>query len=339
MASSPPAAFIHFGLGKCASTFLQNVWSLDPQYTAVDVSQAADGIRKLAERDQINTLPPFKLAVKPKPGTRMAVYSEGLTWGYLRRPELQSRLPRMHEFSAQIMGRSGTAPIALFVVRDPLAWIRSVHEQTIKEGRSENGTAFLQLHRNLIESLLDLKRIIALFRSEFVKVVVLNSDDLRENPDRFWNEYETQLDAPRPSRSVIDKVSKDEHLSNASLKDRLSYLAAFNRTFSLLNEAWAGLSDVPGFVDSERRRLIPKFADTSRWATRRIAEYADIDKLERLGELMGYPLEPDFQALPLDAGLIDMIQTRFCDALEKVDGFPKARIDAYRHGLTLSTSS
>jgi len=242
----------------------------------------------------------------------------------------------MHELSAQIMGRSGTARIALFVVRDPLAWIRSVHEQTIKEGRSENGTAFLQLHRNLIESLLDLKRIIALFRSEFDKVVVLNSDDLRENPDRFWSEYETQLDAPRPSSSIIDKVSKDEHLSNASLKDRLSYLAAFNCTFSLLNEACAGLSDVPGFVDSERRRLIPKFADTSRWATRRIAEYADIDKLERLGELMGYPLEPDFQHLPLDADLIRFIETRFCDALAELPSFPAERVAQYR--LSLETA-
>lgn len=325
------AAFVHFGLGKCASTFLQGVWSIDPRYTAVNLGQAATAARRLATAGQTENLPRFELGVKPKAGTTMVASSEGFSWDYLRRPALQGRIPDLHRISAFVMGQSGLSQTALFMVRNPVDWVRAAHEQLVKEGDSLSGPDFVSVYRALIEHVLDLRFIADTFGAQFRKLVFLSADELREDPDAFWSRYAKALKVPKPERASIEAVERDAHVSNRSLKDRLHHLAALNRQFNTVAGAWDALEGLPEAVQKERAGFRPQYDASTGWATRRLAEFAEDETLARLSGLAA--TDPDFVRLPLDEALRQHLLTRFCDVLDEAGTMAPETVTGYRAAL------
>ena len=333
-----PAAFVHFGLGKCASTFMQNVWSVDARYTAVSLNQAAQTARQLARRGQTGTVPDLGFSFRPKAGTSLVAYSEGFTWAYLRKPEDQARLPDLQRLSARMIGRAGITDTALFMVRNPIDWIRSAHEQTIREGGDLDGHAFIRRHRKLVEHVLDLAYIKEVFSAEFDRVVFLSADELRTNPGRFWPLYAKTLNVPAPGEASIQRVSGDDKYSNRSLGPRLSLLARLNRHDRLLTEIWSGLSDAPDYVAKERDNVLPHYLNGGKWARRRVVEYASDNALQTLTTKIGIELEDNFTDIPIDDALRRHMETRFLDVLDtSADFADSTTLDIYRSAMRDNT--
>jgi len=332
-----PARFVHFGLGKCASTFLQNVWALDPAYTCVRLDDTAEGIRSLALKGPPDKLPDFHLSAQPKPNQTMIATSEGLSWGFLTSPEHQHLVPELQKMAAHLIGRAKTARTALVMVRNPLDWIRACHEQSIKEGLSDNGKDFIGKNRQLIKSVLDLRHIYKCLDPYFETIVFLSSDQLRQDPKSFWKAYETLLEAPKPKRKTFKAISANDNLANTSLKDRLQPLAMLNRQFSTIEQTWESLSDIPGFVAKERENNLPLFQKSSTWAARRVVEFAPDEDLEKICGTLTPQMEDDFCTIPIDDDLKDHLAHNYCDILEQRSQISPNLLEAYKADLNLKT--
>ncbi|WP_417486797.1 hypothetical protein [Maricaulis sp.] len=333
MATRYPAKFIHFGLPKCGSTFLQSVWGLDGGYTSVSLARAANSARQLALQGASASLPHIDLGVRAGAGTNLVASAEGFSWAYLGRPAEQDRIADLHRIAAAMTGQARIAPVALFMVRDPVDWIRSTHEQVIRRGDHDTGRAYLAKHRALIERVLDLRHIEEVFGAHFERVVFLSADEMRHDPDRFWNRYEAELDVPRPDRTSIERVSESDRHANASLQERLVPMARMNRVLSGIMDAWAGIEGAPGTVKKEFEVFGSPFDKARVWASRRVSEYSSAEQIESLlgGAFAG--MADGFTDLPLDEALRSHLRRQFCDLIDTRDTIPDSLKASYRAAL------
>ncbi len=338
MARSYAAKFIHFGLPKCGSTFLQSVWGEDAQYTAADLTQAANAARQFALKGQTSNLPRMDLGLVARPGSVMVASSEGFGWAFMGRPAEQPRIADLHRIAAQLTGQARIAPVALFMVRNPLDWIRSTHEQIIKRGDYDNGAQYLAKHRSLIERVLDLRHIREVFSAQFERVVFLSADEMRTDPDRFWSRYEAELDAPRPGPDVVAKVAQSDSYSNVSLKDRMIPLARMNRILSNISQAWTGLDSPPPHVAKEIEAFADRFNQARVWAARRVSEASSADALETMIGDAFSDMGDGFTDLPLDQALTAHLRTNFCDVLVGETSIPAALKAEYGAALEEAAS-
>lgn len=277
---SNPAAFIHAGLGKCGSSFLQQVWDRDPAYVIADLGAVGQAARQLTVRGQANKLPHLAHGLKSIPGKTLVASSEALSWNFIDRPARQPLLPELQRIAASLVGTCQLSDTVLVMVRNPVDWIRAAREQVLKEGGGENGPEFIALHRGLVEHVLDLERLKAEFGTHFGRVVFLSSDEMREAPDRFWETYAATLGVPVPARATLDAVLGDDRGRNRSLGPRQAWLARLNREIGAIADIWAGLEGLPGPAAHARVQLMAQFRNGSRWAARRLAEHASDETLE-----------------------------------------------------------
>ncbi len=333
MARTAQAKFIHFGLPKCGSTFLQSLWAKDKRYTGADLSQAAQVSRQFAAKGQTTGLPRMDFSIKARGGTTLVGTSEGFTWAYLARPHLLERIRDLHKVGAAITGATGVSDTALFMIRNPAEWIRAAHEQTVKEGGFMPGQVFLEQRRALVECVLDLKHIRDVYSKHFKRVVFLSADEMRHSPDQFWPRYAQVLGAPRPEQAVIDKVTQSDSFSNRSLREKTAQLARLNRLMSAVGETWRAAENMPPDLVSERDGILPKYDLSRVWAARRTAETLDSEALE--GVLGGAFAEmgEDFTHLPLDQALKDYLRRHVCDVLDNETTLPDDLKASYRAAL------
>ncbi|MBR9825041.1 MAG: hypothetical protein GYB36_04455 [Alphaproteobacteria bacterium] len=333
MARAAAAKFIHFGLPKCGSTFLQNLWGEDKGYTGADLGQAAQVSRQLAAKGQTGNLPRMSFTVKARGGSTLVATSEGFSWAFLGRPHLLERIRDLHKIGAAITGATGASDTALFMVRNPADWIRAAHEQTVKEGGFMSGADFLDQRRALVECVLDLKHIREVFGAHFKRVVFLSADEMRHNPETFWPRYENVLGAPKPADSVIDKVTRSDQYANRSLREKTAQLARLNRLLGAVGEGWREADNLPPDLIKERDSLLPKFDLSRVWAARRAAETLDSKALE--GVLGGAFAEmgEGFTELQLDDALKAYLRTHVCDVLDGETTLPDELKASYRAAL------
>jgi len=330
---SRPAAFIHFGLPKCGSTFLQGVWGEDKRYTAADLTGAAQACRQLAAKGQTTALPKLDFSLRARAGTTLVASSEGFSWAFLGRPQLLERIRVLHTVGAKVTGAAGISDTALFMVRNPLDWIRAAHEQTIKEGGWLNGGEFLAQRRALVECVLDLKHIQSAFKGPFKRVLFLSADEMRQDPEAFWERYARLLRVPRPEAAAIQTVRESSAFSNTSLKTRAPLLARLNRVMGGVGSIWEAREGLPPDLLKERELLLPKYHQTRVWAARRAAEASTDTELEALIGGAHAEMSAGFSDLPLDDALKAYLRTHFCDVLDAHDTVPDALKADYRTAL------
>ena len=281
---SNPAAFIHAGLGKCGSSFLQQVWSRDPACATANLLAAGEAARRYAVAGYTGKLPHLNHGLSAVAGQTLIASSEALSWSFMDRPARQHLLPELQRMAASLVGSCELSETVLFMVRNPVDWIRAAREQTLKEGGGETGPDFIKLHRGLVEHVLDLARLQAVYRTHFKRVVFLSADEMRNEPDHFWAVYAEALDVPAPPQATLDAMLADERGSNRSLGPRQDWLARLNRETLAIADLWAGLEGLPAPVIHAREQFMTQFRNGGRWASRRIAEHADDAILETVSE-------------------------------------------------------
>lgn len=332
MARPARAAFIHVGLGKCASTYLQSLWMNEPRHACANVLQPARAARQAASSEPTGAIPPLRIDLRPRAGQSLVVTSEGLTWGYLNQPGRQKYLPQLHAVSAAMLAAAGLSDTILVIVRNPRDWIRAAHEQAIKEGGWDSAAEFVSRQRGLIEGVLDLRSLLDAFSPRFRKIIILSSDELRADPGTFWTRYEKSTGVSRPGARTVEAVNASDATGNTSLRDRLGFLAGLNRSTTALSDAYAA-AELPDFAQTERQQLYPELVRGTRWASRRLAENADEETIERLSGHFQVDVTPDFLDFEIDAGLREHVLTRFVDPLAEHAQIDADMIAGYRDSL------
>tara|TARA_R110002073_G_scaffold138984_1_gene288825 strand:+ start:572 stop:1771 length:1200 start_codon:yes stop_codon:yes gene_type:complete len=284
---SNPAAFIHAGLGKCGSSFLQQVWSRDPACATVNLLAAGQAARRYAVAGHTGKLPQLDHGLKAVAGQTLIASSEALSWSFMDRPARQYLLPELQRMAASLAGNCALSDTVLFMVRNPVDWIRAAREQTLKEGGSETGSDFIRLHRGLVEHVLDLAGLQAIFGTFFKRVVFLSADEMRHEPEHFWSVYAEVLGVPAPAQSILDAVLADDRRANRSLGARQAWLARLNRQTRAIADLWAELEGLSGPAAHARTQFIAQFRNGGRWAARRLAEHASDATLEAVFDVNG----------------------------------------------------
>ncbi|MEE1672892.1 hypothetical protein SNR37_002303 [Agarivorans aestuarii] len=310
--------FVHIGMPKCASTYLQNVWHLDQQYQLVNLNTLMEQARKLAPVQAPGDFQPVPIALPLSKPDFLIGSSEGFSWAYTNQPKLQESIWNLHKVSAQLLSQAALTDTILIMVRSPISYMRSLHEQTIKEGGYGSFATFFQEQRKLIEATVDLKSILFAYQEHFENVVVLNAEELRNSPTDFWKKYQQHLDVSPPLNG-IEQVEKDSFSANSSLKSKLYPLALLNRHYNVLTKHLDELDSYRQRMEQEYTTLRSPYPNLSRWINRRLAEFSSEADLAALLEQLGLSGQgaDDFQRISIDSEMQRFISDRFLEPLSQ----------------------
>lgn len=324
-----PVKFVHLGLGKCASTYLQNLWKFDDQYAmSIPVPLA----RALCERAEMSISDPVKIDFPAVDARQTAVVSsEDLDFGWINGIEGDKATRNLRKLVSASLSASHLTDQILVMVRNPVDWLRSLHEQAIKEGGYLPYKAYIAAQKALALEILDLAFLLECHRGAGRKVVVLSADELRHSRATFWDKYSVSLGVPKPSAKVIDFVDNAEHGGNKSLKDRVPYLAKLNLHSARLGKCFTGLTELAAVHPNEHKNLSAMANQNLIWINRRIAEFASLSELKEVaGDVED---EAEFQNVFVDAEMAGRIEKNFLACLEGEETIDPALVGQYRESL------
>jgi len=314
--------FIHVGLGKCMSTTLQNIWQRSSNThfeSGVPLVRAANElVRK--HRHRLTEMPQFNLQGNTPVGEVRVLSAEGFSYSFLNAPEDACLIGPKQTHLAQSLAE--LSPTVLVLVRDPLAWIRSCHAQSIHQGGFETAREFLSHQREVVLENLNLKRFLQIWRDRGVRPVVLPMELFLGDSHRFWATYETLLGVPIPS-----DCSEPEGIGrNRSHPDKLPLAAAINRLQHML-QVMVRQSDAP-----DKGTIVDGLELVKRWGARRALEKAEPADLEALSSRIEVDDKQAFLEFSLDLECIDRLVSDYVEPLRGFDAMGEF-ISGYEQSL------
>lgn len=330
--------FLHIGLPKCGSTFLQRVWANQPDLAPVNLTEPLQAIRAELAIGGVGTQPKAHAVPPPPPNADPATLcasNEGFLHVYLNRPDAFDKITRYFRTMAEWVHANGLTEDVVIVVRDPAAWLRSMHEQSVKEGGSESASEFMASHDAFLRQHLDLATILEIWGGLGIRCHVLPLESLREDEDGFFGQLESLVGAPVPAVPLRQAVGKRARSLNASMGERLIGLADLNRraraVLDTIQTSEAYKADQPN-----EAAMVPQMRVMQNFANRRFTEYADDAPFWALIDKS--PAERErFLDFFVSADLAEHIRTRFLEPLAGIEGFKGARLDGYAANLSAKT--
>ena len=329
----PELAFVHVGLGKCASTFLQNAWNQDAGYVEANTALHASTSRKYAAEGK--ALPRKIQGINFNDLSGGIVYSssEAYTYGYdLDVTVADQVMERIYGYSAHVISSIVEPKHILVIVRDPLRWIRSAYVQAIKQGGSETFEEFLSDYRSWIEQSLNLGHLLVEFGKFFPSIVVLSADDLRDRPDFFWSQYEKKLDVRRPAEPKVDKLRANESMNGPDLRR----LAAANRFRRMMRDFLKSPGDYPSanpVTTAEFGMMTERLPEIDYYSTflaRRVFEFGSS---EQVSDADIFLRDFDIESGEVDASLKDRLCHGFLLPVEACDSISDEAKSQYERSL------
>ena len=158
-----PLNFIHIGMGKCASTYLQNVFLSEPNFKYMVLDNIVEAVivnaRKSAEPHSFpNVTIDMSNFIQEEGGQFQVASSEGFTFAFINEPEHYDNLGHLYQLSAHFLGKGQLSSQVLLMLRDPIDWLRAAHQQQIKGGGYLSYEEFYQEAKTYLMTSLDIKK-------------------------------------------------------------------------------------------------------------------------------------------------------------------------------------
>lgn len=333
----PPCLFVHIGLPKVASTYIQNVFAA----TGFIEPFSADKLREVIRQKAI--LPGLPVSALDKLNFNLietnkmfcCISDEGLTWSFVNDPPSQHYIEKYQEMCARLVGGRHFSAIGFMMVRNPVDWIRSAHAQSIKEGGSQPLQAFVQQQRRLIQAVLDVRNFLHFWEKYFDKFLILPLEGLKEDEVRFWKAFLNGIRHSELWQKGIEASVKKTNKSNALPYSRLPLLARLNEFINQLDTEFTNLTNYAPEGAEERRRLLHVYRYNSIWVNRRLVEYGTDEQMTRLTRLVGGVATDGFHDLRIPPDLAEHISTHFIEELEERGSIDPVYISQYKEKLKL----
>lgn len=237
-------SLVHIGLPKTGTTTLQNAWRRHP-----GVCLGYHGVLPLVEAARAlgrGESPGGKIectADQPlEPGQQVVFSHEALSLAYLGESRTRSAQRRFQEAAAALMARAAPGARVLLVTRDPERWLRSLYNQTIKQGGLDTMEQFLEGQRETLLQAADIAGLRASWQRHFgaEAVLTLPMELLLEDPTRFYATIEDFAGVPPPPDDG------ESEPSNRSLDQTgLRVMRGFNVWLELLLRDGAYRDEIP----------------------------------------------------------------------------------------------
>jgi len=319
--------FIHIGLGKCMSTYMQNRWINDPNYHCVTCNDIGVALtEQVLQELSNNEIKTPHLNLPTGSGLGSAVLTGEVLSSAFHKSEALDQIvfkKKQRHVASTFQGHSQKI---LIIVRSPMTWVKSCHAQMIHEGHSFNLGRFVEDYGAAIVNNLDLCWLIKCWSDYGFDSVILPLETLRKNEQAFWSAYTEQLGCKEPMEFASSSQPRMGSIANnitdyGSLRLHASVNGILNALESLGQNAY--------FVnDIEKKRVLEAIDYSKRWATRRIIPSHDAKALQPLDNLLSEGCEDTFFELKLPVNFKKEIENRFLVPLSE-HGFDDAIIEAY----------
>ena len=333
-----PINFIHIGLGKCASTYLQNVFNNSSDYNVVDLNGVVSAIHENARKSHgpqqfpnINIDIDSSLNDKNK---RITVASnEDFT--FFSDPCDYEFVKNLVGLSSHFLGKARISDKILLMIRNPIEWLRAAHEQSIKGGRFDSFGIFFKKEKNYLRNSLNLREILDAFEM-FFEIITLASEDLRVKPDKFWELYSQKLGVRKPEKELLNQILEVKYTSNSSLGERSIKLAILNKFSAYKLECLNALGEYNTFMQEESRANI-LYCEHERWSNRRMMEFASDESIEKLMSLLSEFDAENFSQICIDVEIKDHLLKNFLEPLKRIDTVSDNLLDDYHSSIMEAT--
>ncbi|MGF1605840.1 MAG: hypothetical protein ACFB22_05830 [Rhodothalassiaceae bacterium] len=336
-----PLSFIHIGLPKCGSTFLQNIYSNAPNTATFALDVLNDWVAKtVSEGGQPPTLPrvslPAELVAAQQQGKTLFASTERLSVPFLHQADIEQALPAHRSLIARTLAHQELSDHIWLMVRDPIAWIRSMHTQSIKQGAFDDAQTFLARHWPTLQHGLDLEGHLEVWTSAIPHLLLTPLETLQDDEEATLKSVEAFCGAPAPPAALRARLAQMSLVRNRSFKQRLPYLAAFNRQTALMKQAVESLPhnqpDLSPFVQSSL-----KLGLAQQNFQRFVAETIKDADFTAIVEDLQVPDAEAFAAFRLDQEQADWIAQRFLRPLTEQQRVPAALASSYADSLHQAT--
>lgn len=327
-----PFKFIHIGMGKCASTYLQSVLFHDSAYNLIDLSDLAETALECADKGLSEPMIPNLNFDEPGCwDAPLVASSESFVYGFIDDGG-SYKLETLYRVSAKIIGGSRLTGKVLLVVRNPIDWLRSAHGQFIRQGGCVSYKSYYKGMRNSLMMSLNIKKILNEFSSN-MEVIVLSLDELKNSPIEFWDKFSENLGVNVPSDETLSKVDANKATANSALSGkRLIKLARLNEFSLSQNRLLSEMQEYKTYFPSEADILLT-CTNNQKWINRRFCEYLSDEKLDSLVSMIRSDSEDgevsDFSTVYIDNLMKKNIMDNFIQPLLALDTIPKSLVDGY----------
>jgi len=302
--------FVHIGMTKTASTYMQNAWSASPEY-AIQWGNNRKFLYQMREQVAQNKKTSsvhFKIQPEqPFKDKKIVVSSEGFSTAYLNDLENQNKIPDfITHISQQLSPLSKHTSNLLIVIRDPISWIKSIYIQSIKEGGDFSAQHFVDNQKAFIKNSLNIRHIVKSYSYFFKNILILPYEVMIQDERLFWGVISDVFECPLPSNYSQKKQNKSPSLYRVHLMASLNKMQK-NLARTLISHQM----DIPG-----TQQISDQYLESGKWLNRRIAEFSTDDEIETIRLESGIPTPPqDWMDFILDSEIKEYIKENFIQFL------------------------
>jgi|LSQX01.2.fsa_nt_gb hypothetical protein len=308
--------FIHIGLMKTASTYMQNIWRKDKFYALSwkGTLKFLENLKRAVRNDDTDKYVELDINIDDNQFLNadqyMVISNEGFSTAFLNEIVFQDRIPSFIDFASKNIGRvADKTPNLLIVIREPVSWIRSMYIQSIKQGWSGSAQDFIDKQGNFIRHSLDMEHIIKCYERYFNNILVLPYELFKKNESLFWDIISYSFNIP------VIKTRINKRLNESLDLKRVFILSKLNETSHIITDA---ISNSKEYTDyKEKKYLTNTFTDSGKWIHRRYVEYANDEQINRMYALFNIKEVPDnFLKFKIPPELLNDIQLKFISFLK-----------------------
>lgn len=327
--------FIHIGMMKTATTYMQNIWLRDDAY-CLSHQGSIPYLMELRERVRKGQLSSsvvkqIQTDMSYRSEQKIVISNEGFSTAFMNEKKYQHLVPDFVEFASRSLSEfSKLTSNVLIVVREPISWLRSAFVQSIKQGGNGNFQNFIDEQNSLVKHSLDLESIVERYSRYFSTILILPYEALKKDEAEFWSAISDRFSVPQVSAKINSQV-------NTSLNDeRTFFLSELNGMVQLLIETIQSAGSYRN--EHEKNELANRFPNDSKWVFRRFMEHADEEQLKELkGILSREECAKDFFRVDMPDELLSHIEEKFIHFLSgKIDG---SILRSYDESVKLASKS
>ncbi|WP_411953891.1 hypothetical protein ACKXGF_11680 [Alkalibacillus sp. S2W] len=317
--------FVHIGMMKSATTYVQGVWHKDNNYNLIhqEIADLVYEIRNIVVNDSEDKKVESSIN-RPRSikGSIDVLSFESLSTAFLNNMSQQFKIPNYIRLISRELNRNIETENILLTIREPISWIKSIYIQSIKQGNTGSAQEFINKQENFIKHSLDLRMLVENYSKYFNNMLILPLEILKQDEDLFWNVISDAFDLPPMQTRINEKL-------NTSLDLDRTYILSKMNGFSKL--MMSTLSQANHFQSlKEKQHLINAHNQNEKWVHRRFVENATDEEVEQMYSFFGEQrTNEDFFSFDLTERLKESIQKNYIDYLRE-NTIPEIA-DDYQH--------
>ena len=302
--------FVHIGMMKTASTYMQNLWLREESYSLIWKKniEFIKQVEKVIKEDDLKKNIDLNIKLENHHKDQTVIIShEGYSTGFMNDINFQNRIPEFMDYSSRILGELSNS--LLIVVREPTSWIRSMYIQSIKQGWSGWAQDFIYKQLELLNYSLDLEFIYKCYNRYFDNIFIVPFEILKEDENYFWKVISKNLDVPFVKQRM-SKVNQSLDLKRVFMLSKLNQMSAVLLNTLISSKEYKNMQ--------EKNKLVNVYSNHGKWVHRRFIEYANEKELNHIYQLFNKPKIPDdFLKFSLPEKLLNTINTKYIKFLSE----------------------